>query len=326
MFYPDAKGTDIPTAIGSAPRGLRPGRYALGRHGLTWDPTAGSMAARQHHHSRVTRPGSILQFPGVYHEGCMVWRYHPEKKIYESSPRRRNTFGSTSTPKDASTPAHGASPTASTSSRRCLSQARSRCRQFGPPVNPYSFGTLAPMFSRNPIPRFTHDIIMFEGTASRRLCRQDDRRRPAASFADGLRALRIGSTFETSDSGRRSRPTTSFRPVYLSNAPDGALYIADFCEEFIAHGQTTRPDRPHHRRIYRLRGKNMPLNKDVTWPSDDGQLVETCPTLIAGIGRPPCACCRAQRSRRNRGAQGVAANEQTHPALEALLALYQLAH
>ena len=47
-------------------------------------------------------------------------------------------------------------------------------------------------------------------------------------------------------------------------SPDGAVYATDFYEEFIAHGQNYQGQiDPSTGRIYRVRGKVTPLNKDV---------------------------------------------------------------
>jgi putative heme-binding domain-containing protein len=73
-----------------------------------------------------------------------------------------------------------------------------------------------------------------------------------------------GATFETVDRepALRSEDET-FRPLYIANAPDGSLYISDMCEFYIAHGQHYQNQiDPTTGRIYRLRGKDAPLEKD----------------------------------------------------------------
>src|SRR5690606_17741317 len=74
-----------------------------------------------------------------------------------------------------------------------------------------------------------------------------------------------GSTFETNDVATAlTGADIAFRPVYLTNAPDGAEYATDFYEEFIAHGQNYQGQiDPSTGRIYRVRGKVTSLNKDV---------------------------------------------------------------
>src|SRR6185503_18213628 len=55
-----------------------------------------------------------------------------------------------------------------------------------------------------------------------------------------------------------------FRPVFVANAPDGSMYVADFYEEYIAHGQNYQGQiDPDSGRVYRLRGKTALLNHDV---------------------------------------------------------------
>ncbi|MEY2786969.1 MAG: hypothetical protein RLZZ34_112, partial [Verrucomicrobiota bacterium] len=53
-------------------------------------------------------------------------------------------------------------------------------------------------------------------------------------------------------------------PVYLANAPDGSMCIADFYEHYIAHGQHYQSQiDPTTGRLYRLRGADQPRVKDV---------------------------------------------------------------
>ena len=55
----------------------------------------------------------------------------------------------------------------------------------------------------------------------------------------------------------------AFRPVYLTNAPDGSLLVADFYEHYVAHGQHYQSQiDPDTGRVYRLRGKGLPMEKD----------------------------------------------------------------
>src|SRR5207247_3953146 len=74
-----------------------------------------------------------------------------------------------------------------------------------------------------------------------------------------------GAGFETRDIGPvLSSADSGFRPVYIVNAPDGSLFIADFYEHYIAHGQHYQSQiDPTTGRIYRLRGKGSNLEKDV---------------------------------------------------------------
>ena len=74
-----------------------------------------------------------------------------------------------------------------------------------------------------------------------------------------------GSTFETTDLGKPLESSDeAFRPVYLCNAPDGSVYVADFYDFYIAHGQHYQSQiDPTTGRIYRLRGRSQKLERDI---------------------------------------------------------------
>src|SRR6185503_5350532 len=74
-----------------------------------------------------------------------------------------------------------------------------------------------------------------------------------------------GATFGTRDLGSvLTSGDDGFRPVYIVNAPDGSLHVADFYEHYIAHGQHYQSQvDPTTGRLYRLRGKESVLEKDV---------------------------------------------------------------
>ncbi|MHC4996893.1 MAG: DUF7133 domain-containing protein, partial [Planctomycetota bacterium] len=67
-----------------------------------------------------------------------------------------------------------------------------------------------------------------------------------------------GSTFRTTDiEDVLTSEDTSFRPVAITVGPDGAIYVCDFYEQFIAHGQHYQGQiDPTSGRIYRVRAKD----------------------------------------------------------------------
>jgi putative membrane-bound dehydrogenase-like protein len=334
MFYPDANGDDIPDRdpeVRLAGFGLEDAHAVS--NGLIWGPDGwlygcqGSTTT-----SRVRRPGIDPLGAGVYSEGCIVWRYHPEKKIYEVfAEGGGNNFGLDFDAEGRLFSGHNGGVTHGWYFIQggLYLKAGFDSGKYGPPANPYAFGSLPQMKSHNPIPRFTHDIVMFEGTA---LPSQYVGKMFGADPLHRLLTLSerttVGSSFETRDIGT---PLTSgditFRPVYLTNAPDGALYIADFCEEYIAHGQHYQGQiDPTSGRIYRLRGKGMPLNKDVNLAAKTtGQLVQLLshPNLWQRQ-----TAVRLLGERRDASAieplRSLLKMPNTHPALEALWALYQM--
>src|SRR5262249_4954234 len=74
-----------------------------------------------------------------------------------------------------------------------------------------------------------------------------------------------GSAYVTKDMPDLVRTTnTAFRPIDVKLGPDGALYIADWSNPIIQHGEVDfrDPRRDHeHGRIWRLTAKGRPLVK-----------------------------------------------------------------
>ncbi len=285
MFYPDADGDDLPDRepeVRLAGFGLEDTHSVA--NGLVWGPDGwlygvqGSTTT-----SRVTRPGvDPAGFAGVYHEGVMAWRYHPERKIYEIfADGGGNAFEAEFDAEGRLYSGHNGGKTYGwhfIQEGIFLKQGVDPGK-FGPPTNPHAFGNLDFMKSRNPIQRFRHATIVAEGTALPasyvgRFFGADPLHRNVVA----AERYAVGSTFETSDSSTPlAGADPSFRPVFLANAPDGAIYVADFCEEFIAHGQNYQGQiDPESGRIYRIRGKDLPLNQDTNLASrTSAQLVET---------------------------------------------------
>src|SRR5262249_43460803 len=118
----------------------------------------------------------------------------------------------------------------------------------------------------------------------------------------------------------------AFRPVFVANAPDGSMYVADFYEEYIAHGQNYQGQiDPDSGRIYRLRGKGLPLEKDVNLAGKS--TMELIATLSHSNKWHRQTAVRLLGERRDSAAkaplQRLLLQSETHPALEALWALHQ---
>ena len=109
--------------------------------------------------------------------------------------------------------------------------------------------------------------------------------------------------------------------------PDGSIVVADFCEEYIAHGQNYQGQiDPDSGRIYRLRGKGLPLEQDrnlesKTWIElvdmleHDNLWHRQTAVRLLGERKPPRAIAQLKFA--------LDMNE-LHPALEALWALHQM--
>jgi putative heme-binding domain-containing protein len=335
LFYPDANHDDIPDAdpeVRLKGFGLEDTHSVA--NGLAWGPDGWLYGAQgSTTTSRVTRPGiDPPDAPGIYVEGCMVWRYHPERRLYEIfADGSGNTFGITFDDEGRLFTGHNGGDTRGwhhIQSGLYLKQGKDPGK-FGPGPNPYAFGELPMMRSTHPVPRFTHMTILAHGTAL------PERWRGRFLGVDPLHHFLVaserrpdGSTFETTDVGFPLRTEDlTFRPVYLANAPDGSVLIADFREEFIAHGQNYQSQiDPFTGRIYRLRGKETPLERNI-------DLSRATPAeLVAALShRNPWhrqTAVRLLGERKDTAAipllTEALAGRGIHPALEAAWALHQM--
>ena len=335
MFYPDADGDDVPDRdpeVRLAGFGLEDTHSAA--NGLIWGPdgwlygTQGSTVT-----SRVTRPGvEPANAPGIYYNGSMVWRYHPDTKVYELfSEGGGNNFGLEFDAEGRLYCGHNGGTTRGwhfVQAGLYMKQGNDPSK-YGPPPNPYAFGGLTMMASANPIPRFTHEMIVYEGTAlPARYVGGTIGVDPLHRNLVAAERRRVGPTFTTADTGvPLAGADIAFRPVYLTAGPDGAVYVADFYEEFIAHGQNYQGQiDPTTGRVYRLRGKEAKLNTDVNLSARSAaELVgvlshanrwhrQTSVRLL-GERRDPATVAPLK---------ALLQTSQAHPSLEALWALHQM--
>jgi putative membrane-bound dehydrogenase-like protein len=272
LFYPDRDGDDVPDGsptVHLAGFGLEDTHSVA--NGLVWGPDGwiyggqGSTTS-----SRVVRPGlDPTDAPGVYFEGCMVWRYHPLTRVYELfAEGSGNVFGLEVDGEGRLFSGHNGAETRGWHYQQGGYYMKQGVDpgKFGPPRNPYSFGELPWMKLAAPIQRFTHGVAVVEGTAL------PASRQGQMFWVDPIHSLLVaterqtrGATFGTRDLDQVLKSADEgFRPVFIVNAPDGSLHIADFYEHYIAHGQHYQSQiDPTTGRIYRLRGKESALEKDV---------------------------------------------------------------
>jgi len=272
LFYPDRDRDDKPDGdpeVHLAGFGFEDTHSIA--NGLAWGPDGwiyggqGSTVA-----SRIWSPRKDpSRRSAVYFEGCMTWRYHPHWERFEVfAEGGGNVFGLDFDSDGRLFSGHNGGNTRGwhyLQSGYFLKQGRTP-NKFGPVANPFAFGDLPEMRSTNPIPRFSHATIVCEGSA------MPGRMQGRFLSADPLHHHLVlserrqrGSTFETTDVGKPLESSdNAFRPVYLCNAPDGSVYVADFYDFYIAHGQHYQSQiDPSTGRIYRLRGRSQKLERDI---------------------------------------------------------------
>jgi putative heme-binding domain-containing protein len=272
LFYPDRDFDDVPDgppAVHLQGFGLEDTHSIA--NGLAWGMdgwlygTQGSTTA-----CHVTRPGiDPPDAPAVYYQGCMVWRYHPETRRFELfSQGGGNNFGLEVDGAGRLFTGHNGGQTRGwhfLQGGMHLMQGTTP-NKFGPPRNPFSFGDLPKMVSEQDIRRFTHFGAVVEATAIPGKYQDSffsvD---PLHNFVIASRRIRAGATFKTSDLGKvLTSGDFAFRPVFIGNAPDGSVLIGDFYNHYIAHGQHYQSQiDPGTGRIFRLRGKQEPLERDL---------------------------------------------------------------
>ena len=334
LFYPDADGDDVPDRdpeIRLAGFGLEDTHSIA--NGLAWGPDGWIYGAQgSTTTSHIRRPGiDSPDSPGVYYESCMAWRYHPERREYEIfAEGGGNNFGLEF---DAGGRLYTGYNGAETRGWHFvqggiyLKQGKDPGK-FGPPSNPFAFGELPMMGTTNKVVRFSHHFAVAEGTAlpadyvGRLFCADPLHRNIVVS----ARTL-AGSTFTTADSGYAlESDDIAFRPVFVANGPDGGIYVADFYEQYIAHGQNYQGQiDPTSGRVYRLRGKDAQLRKDVNLAKKSTSELLDCLSDANRWHRQTAV--RLLGERRDPSAKPtllkLLGTTNSHPALEGLWSLHQ---
>lgn len=336
LFYPDADFDDVPDGppeVHLQGFGLEDSHSVA--NGLVWGMDGWLYGAQGSTTScHVTRPGiDSPDDPGVYFQGCMVWRYHPESHRFEIfSEGGGNNFG-------LELDSGGRLFTGNNGGRTRgwhymqgglhLMQGTSP-NKFGPVRNEFAFGHLPFMASEQEIPRFTHFATYVESTAMPKKVQDTFLSvEPLHNFVIASKRLPHGATFTTSDTEKvLTSEDIAFRPVYIGNAPDGSVLVADFYEQYIAHGQHYQSQiDPTTGRIFRLRGKDLPLETDLNLHD------KTSDELIGLLDHPNRwhrqTAVRLLGERKEPGSAVklrrliVTDSGQPHLALHALWALYQ---
>jgi putative heme-binding domain-containing protein len=266
VFYPDRDYDDVPDGppvVHLQGFGLEDTHAVT--NGLVWGPDGwlyggqGSTTT-----SRVTRPGlDGPEVEGVYFDGSMVWRYHPETRAYEIFAKGGgNTFGLEF---DAQGRLYSGHNGGQTRGFHYVQGGYFTLQRPGP-GEMYAFGQLPFMATHTPVRRFSHFGAFVEGTAMPgkyhgHLFAID----PLHNEVIDANRAPLKSTFETRDLGRPMwSEDVAFRPLHIVNAPDGSLFVSDMYEYYTAHRNHYQNQiDPDTGRVYRLRGRNSTLERDI---------------------------------------------------------------
>ena len=236
LFYPDADKDDIPDGD---PEVLLEGFGIEDSHSvinsLRFGPDGWLYGGQG---STVTgivkKPGS--KEPPVRSLGQLIWRYHPEKQIYEIfAEGGGNTFGCEIDEKGRIYSGHNGGDTRGFHYVQG-GYYRKGFGKHGPLSNPYSFGFFENI-KHHSAARFSHNFIIYEeNTLPQRFRGQLFGIEPLQGQVVLSNFKPYQSSFETEDIERVLKTDDPwFRPVDIKAGPDGDVYIADMYEQRIDH-------------------------------------------------------------------------------------------
>ncbi|MBI3869642.1 MAG: ThuA domain-containing protein [Verrucomicrobia bacterium] len=287
LFYPDANNDDVPDGdpeVRLSGFGLEDTHSVA--NSLRWGPDGWLYAAQG---STVTANIQVYGADGkaknakpIYSQGQSIWRYHPEKRIYEVfSEGGGNAFGCEIDSQGRIFSGHNGGDT------RGFHYAQGAYLQkgfekHGPLSNPYAFGYF-PAMPLGSVPRFTHNFLIYDhGALPARHAGKLFGVEPIQGRIVESEILPDQSSFRTRDLGR---PVISddrwFRPVDIKAGPDGAIYVCDWYDQQVNHFRNHEGKiDTSNGRIYRLRSKGAAPR-----PSVDLSRLST-PALMERLSEP----------------------------------------
>jgi putative heme-binding domain-containing protein len=267
LFYSDKNDDDVPDGdpvVHLEGFGLEDTHSVV--NSLRWGPDGWLYAAQGSTvtaNIRVVAPGSPDTNRVHYSQGQNIWRYHPEKHIYEIfAEGGGNAFGVEIDDQGRIFSGHNGGDTRGFHYMQGA-YLRKGFEKHGELSNPYAFGYF-PQMDGTRGERFTHAFIIYHGRA---LPERYEGKLFGVEPLQGRVVLSEitpdGSTFKTRDLERVVTSSDAwFRPVDIKAGPDGAIYLADWYDRQVTH---TRNQEGHidkaHGRVYRLRRKG-PINAE----------------------------------------------------------------
>lgn len=279
MFYPDKNNDDVPDADPEVHlRGLGISDTHSAPNSLQWGPDGWLYIVQGSNVVSHLKNSDKPDAKSIYCEGPGIWRYHPETRRYELfAEGGGNAFGLEIDADGRAYSGHNGGGTRGFYYVQGGYYEKGTERKYGNVGNPYAFGLL-PFMKHAKTPRFSHALVKYEGDTlpkeyHGKLLSVD----PLHQYLVLSKIEPLGSSFQTEDIGFPMRSTDfGFRPVEIKVGPDGAVYVADFYEEFIAHGQHYQGQvDPNSGRIYRFKSKDaMPRKVEDLSKKTTRELIE----------------------------------------------------
>ncbi|QDT82617.1 PVC-type heme-binding CxxCH protein [Gimesia chilikensis] len=259
LFYPDKNNDDVPDGdpvVHLEGFGMEDTHSVV--NSLRWGPDGWLYSSQGSTVSgKVKKPGQ-KDSEAIQTLGQLIWRYHPEKKIYEIfAEGGGNAFGVEIDDKGRLYSGHNGGNTRGFHYTQG-SYYQKGFGKHGPLSNPYAFGYFQAM-KHAKVPRFTHNFIIYEAeTLPKKYWGHLFGIEPLQGRVVESAVTADGSSYQTEDLQRPVATTDKrFRPVDIKLGPDGAIYFCDMYEHQIAHGQHYSGQvEKGDGRIYRLTAKD----------------------------------------------------------------------
>ncbi len=262
LFYPDRNQDDQPDGdpeVRLAGFGLEDTHSVA--NSLRWGPDGWLYAAQG---STVTANIQVYGPDGkaknpkpIYSQGQNIWRYHPEKRIYEIfSEGGGNAFGCEIDSQGRIFSGHNGGDTRGFHYFQGA-YLQKGFEKHGPLSNPYAYGYF-PSIPQDSVPRFTHNFIIYDhGHLPARYTGHLFGVEPLQGRIVQSEIVPDRSSFRTKDI---ARPLTSddrwFRPVDIKVGPEGAIYVCDWYDQQVNHFRNHEGKLDtENGRIYRLKTK-----------------------------------------------------------------------
>lgn len=220
---------------------------------LNWGPDGWIYGAQG---STTTAVINSAVSKNVAFKGQVIWRYHPETKIFEVfAEGGGNTFYVEIDDK-------GRIYSGDNGYSRGMYYKQGgyyprNLDKHGPYTNPYTFGRLPNMPLKGDNKRFTHAWLKYQGgKLPERYIDKIIAINPLQSYLQLTRFEENGSNFKNVDEDIILRTKDRwFRPVDIKSGPDGALYLADWYDSRLSHVDARDTWHKSSGRIYRLKAK-----------------------------------------------------------------------
>jgi len=249
LFYPDKNHDDIP----DGPPEVKLSGFGLEdthavASSLHWGPDGWLYGA-----NGSTTTGTVK---GVHWLGQAIWRYHPERDVFEVFAEGGGNTMSLEFDKEG----RAFSGTNFGDTRGMHYEQGSRgiknWGKHGPLMNAYSFGWFEHMAHDGYKPRFAQSMIVYEGGAIPELEGKVVASMSLMNRVVASELLPDTSTYRTRDLDPLILTDDRwFRIVDTRTGPDGAIYLADWYDSRLTHVDPRDNWDRDHGRIYRLQAK-----------------------------------------------------------------------